>query len=112
MTLQIIKDRAGRDEYVLLPVRVYEALQEEIDEQLEAQEILAERVDAFDLFDPSDYVKNPVALARMKAGVKQVDLAQRMGVSQAYLSKLENARRVSRDAMAKVRDALEQGDPP
>lgn len=104
--VQIIKDHQGRDEYVLLPVRVYEALREEIDEQLEALELLVVRRDDFQPFDPADYVKNPVALARMKAGIKQVELARRMGVSQAYLSKLESAKRVSRDALAKALEAL------
>lgn len=60
-------------------------------------------------FDPADYVSNPVALARMRAGVKQVELARRMGVSQAYVSKLEGAKRVSKEALAKALEALEAG---
>ncbi len=35
-------------------------------------------------FDPVDYVDNPVALARMKAQVKQIDLARYMKVTPSY----------------------------
>lgn len=109
MNVQVIKDRMGRDEYVLLPVRVYEALREEIGEQLEALELLADAhgEEAFTPFDPADFVKNPVALARMRAGIKQVELARRLGVTQSYLSKLESAKRVSKEAMEKVMAALQ-----
>ena len=35
-------------------------------------------------FDPADYVDNPIALARIKAGIAQAELAKRMKVTQAY----------------------------
>ncbi|HHF7345999.1 TPA: helix-turn-helix transcriptional regulator [Legionella feeleii] len=34
----------------------------------------------------SDYVDNPVALARIQAGLTQEELASLMGVTQAYIS--------------------------
>lgn len=37
-------------------------------------------------FDPSDYVSNLVALARMQAGVRQVELAAAWVCKKAYLS--------------------------
>lgn len=40
-------------------------------------------------FELTDYVDNPVALARINAGLTQESLAKRMKVTQAYVSKLE-----------------------
>ena len=59
-------------------------------------------------FDPADYVDNPVALARMKAQVKQIDLARQMKGTQSYISKLEHADQVSDEAMRKVQAALQE----
>jgi ribosome-binding protein aMBF1 (putative translation factor) len=42
-----------------------------------------------------EYVSNPVALARIKAGLTQSELAKRLGVSQPYIAKLEAQGRVS-----------------
>ena len=53
-----------------------------------------------------DYVDNPVALARIKADITQAELARRMGVSQAYVSKIEAQARVSGKVLAKVQSAL------
>ena len=60
----------------------------------------------YEPFDPADFVQNPVALARMRAGVKQVELAKRMDVSQAYVSKLEHADTISEKALKRVQEAL------
>lgn len=60
----------------------------------------------YEPFDPADFVKNPVALARMKAGIKQIELARRMGVSQAYISKLEHADTVAENALTRVLNVL------
>lgn len=62
----------------------------------------------YEPFDPADFVKNPVALARMKAGVKQVELARRMDVSQAYVSKLEHLETVPESALKRVQNALKE----
>ena len=59
-------------------------------------------------FDPADYVDNPVALARMKAQVKQIDLARYMKVTPSYVSKLEHADQVSDEAWQKVKAALQE----
>ncbi|MBF0382191.1 MAG: helix-turn-helix transcriptional regulator [Magnetococcales bacterium] len=108
MNLQIIKGTDGRDEYVLLPVGVYEALREQIEDELSILDIHKGQDEDYEPFDPSDFVQNPVALARMKAGVKQVDLARKMDVSQAYISKLEHAQTVSESALKLVLDALKR----
>ncbi|HIC73956.1 MAG TPA: XRE family transcriptional regulator, partial [Candidatus Marinimicrobia bacterium] len=57
-------------------------------------------------FDFADHVRNPVHLARLRAGVTQKELAQKMGVSQAYVSKLERSEHVTPKAMKKVMEHL------
>jgi ribosome-binding protein aMBF1 (putative translation factor) len=108
MKLQTIQSLDGKDEYVLVPMSVYGVLKETIDDELAA---LAEG-DDYVPFVLGDYVDNPIALARIKAGISQDDLAQRMGVSQGYISKVERQERVTAKLMAKVERALCAGDKP
>ena len=108
MTLQTIKDRHGKPEYVLLPVQVYAALQEQIEDELSGLESWADEQEDYVNFDPADYVENPVALARLQAQVKQVDLARHMKVTQSYISKLEYADHVSDEALQKIKAALKE----
>lgn len=53
-----------------------------------------------------DYVDNPVALARIKVGLSQSELARRMRVSQAYISKIERQDQVTAKLMQRVTKAL------
>lgn len=106
MSVQVIKDRKGRPEYVLLPMPVYKALQPEIEEQLAAHGLDGSAEDDYEPFDPADYIDNPVAIERMRAGIKQKALANAMGVSQAYVSKLEAGEHVTTAALKRVREAL------
>lgn len=106
MNLQIIRGMNGKEEYVLLPVEVYKILQEQIEEELIGLGIEAGQAEDYESFNPADYVQNPVALARMKVGIKQVELARRMGVSQAYISKLEHTEEVTENMLKRVHDAL------
>ena len=108
MNLQVIKNVDGQDEYVLLPVGVYESLREQIEDELSVLDIKKGQEDDYQTFDPADFIQNPVALSRMKAGVKQVDLARKMDVSQAYVSKLEHAETVSEAALERVLEALKK----
>ncbi len=108
MSLQTIRNMQGHDEYVLLPIQVFDALKEQIEDELAGLEAWADQEEDYVDFDPADYVDNPVALARMKAQVKQVDLARHMKVTQSYISKLEHADQVSDEAMQKVRAALQE----
>ncbi len=108
MNLQTIKSLSGQDEYVLLPIGIYEIFQERIEEEMIGLEIKKGEETDYVPFDPADYIQNPIALARLKAGVKQGQLAQHMGVSQAYVSKLENADTVSDRALEKVLAALKE----
>jgi len=102
MNLQTIKSMDGKVEYILLPVATYHALRHQITEQLNHTQ---ERED-YELFDPADYIDNPVALARIQAGITQEELAQLMSVTQAYVSKIENQEKVTAKMMQKVTTAI------
>lgn len=104
MNLQKIKSINGQDEYVLLPVAVYQALKQEIDKEIAHTAPVAEV--EYIPFELSDYVDNPVALARMKAHLTQNQLAEKLGVSQAYISKIERQEKVTAKLMARVNRAL------
>ena len=39
----------------------------------------------------SDYIKNSIRVARVEAGLTQAELAQRLKVTQGYVSKIESA---------------------
>ncbi|MDP2832657.1 MAG: helix-turn-helix transcriptional regulator [Pseudomonadota bacterium] len=107
MTLQTIKSLDGKDEYVLLPIAVYQSLQNEIARALAKPRALAG--DASYLpFALEDYVDNPVALARMTAHVTQQELARRLDVTQAYISKVERLEKVTPRLLERVRSALAQ----
>lgn len=58
-------------------------------------------------FDLTDYVDNPVALARINAGITQETLAEHMKVTQAYISKLEAQSQVTAKVLKKVNTAIE-----
>lgn len=102
MTLQIIKSIDGKAEYVLLPFNVYNALRDEIQEALKKKYSSEDYVP----FELTDYVDNPVALARINAGMTQKELAKRMNVTQAYISKIEAQNKVSAKVVKKVKEAL------
>ncbi len=60
----------------------------------------------YEPFNPSDYIDNPIALARIEAGITQEELARRMRVTQAYVSKIENQDKVTAKMLKKVKGAL------
>jgi len=107
MTLQTIKSLDGRTEYVLLPISIFKALQPRIERELQKLEAYGHD-DDYVAFDPADYVDNPVALARLKAHMRQSELAELLGVSQAYISKVENQESVSPRMLSRVKDAIKQ----
>ncbi len=121
MTLQTIKSLDGKDEYVLLPIAVYQSLQDliarEMTERSQAggtpslQDEIAREMDedaAYLPFVLEDYVDNPIALARMKAHVTQKELARRLDVTQAYISKVEHLEKVTPRLLERVMTALAQ----
>ncbi len=108
MTLQIIKSIDGKAEYVLLPFNIYNALRDEINEALKKKH----HSESYEPFELTDYVDNPVTLARINAGISQEELAKRMNVTQAYISKLEAQAKVTAKALKKVRVAIENATQP
>ena len=104
MNLQKIKSLNGKDEYVLLPVAIYKALKDEIDGELAHKGKSSE--DDYVPFHLQDYVDNPIALARMKANLTQEQLAVRLGVSQAYISKIERQDKVTAALLDKATKAI------
>lgn len=100
MNLQTIKSLDGKVEYVLLPVATYHALRHQITEQLKHTQ------EDYEIFNPADYIDNPVALAHIQAGLTQEDLATLMEVTQAYISKIENQEKVTTKILTKVKQAL------
>lgn len=63
-------------------------------------------------FNPADFIKNRIALARMKAKVTQLSLAKCLNVSQAYISKIENDEyKVTDKLFARINAALKKFDP-
>lgn len=102
MNLQTIKSMDGKVEYVLLPIATYHALRPQIAEQLKH----SQENEDYEVFDPADYVNNPVALARIQACITQEDLAKLMGVTQAYISKIESQNKVTPKLLSKVQTAL------
>jgi DNA-binding XRE family transcriptional regulator len=103
--LQVIQSPNGKDEYVLLPVLVYQALQETIDEKLAKMEKYLHD-DDYVLFEPADYVDNPVALARINAGMTREELAKKLGISKGYIGKVEQSTKVSEKLLARVKAVL------
>lgn len=107
MSIQTIKTIDGQ-EFVLLPLGCYEKFKMQIDRYL-AQSTADTNDNADSEYVPfvlEEYVQNPVALARINCGVTQKELAKRMKVSQAYVSKLESNQHVSAKVMLKVNKAL------
>ena len=102
MNLQTIKSMDGKVEYVLLPIAAYQALRHQINEQLKQ----ADEDQEYEVFDPADYIDNPVALARIQACITQEELARLMSVTQAYVSKIENQEKVTAKMMQKVTKAI------
>ena len=110
MTLQKIKSIQGKDEYVLLPMAIYRALKDQIEKELAACEANQNDEQAYEPFVLEDYVDNPVALARIKAGITQEQLAQRLGVSQAYVSQIERRDTVTNKMLEQVHSAIQSSD--
>ena len=104
MNLQTIKSITGQIEYVLLPIATFNALRREITEQLKQ----TEGNEDYELFNPTDYVDNPIVLARVEAEITQEELAKLMGVTQAYVSKIENQDKVTAKMLRKVQLALDK----
>ncbi|MFQ6609068.1 MAG: helix-turn-helix domain-containing protein [Fidelibacterota bacterium] len=111
MSIQVIKKKKKAD-YVVIPYDEFiEFADEDLIDAAYIQEILQdpEEGEIID-FDFADHVSNPAHLVRLKAGITQKELAEKMGVTQAYISKLEKAEHVTSKALKKVMDTLTESD--
>jgi ribosome-binding protein aMBF1 (putative translation factor) len=115
MNLNTIQTLGGQ-RFVLLPLEAYKQLKPQINALLKqskpasrtsqgASEKIAKTKPLGGDYAPfvlDEYVRNPVALARIKAGLTQVELAKRLAVSQPYIAKLEAQGRVSAQKLDSV----------
>ena len=106
LNLQVIKSIAGKPEFVLIPMAVYNAQREQIEDEVAGLEAAAEKGGDYVPFALEDYVDSPVARARIKANMTQKELAKRLGVTQAYISKVEHQAKVTPKLLAKVKATL------
>lgn len=58
--------------------------------------------DEFIPFVLEDYIHNPVALARIKAGLTRQQLAKRMALSHSYMGKIERQDKVTAKLLERV----------
>lgn len=55
----------------------------------------------------SDYIDNPIKIARIEAGLSQQDFASLLGVTQGYVSRIEgHSFKVSDKLLHRVREAI------
>ncbi len=103
MSIQVIKKKKKTD-YVVIPYDEFiEYADEDLIDAAYIQEILQDPVEGEIIdFDFADHVSNPVHLARLRAGITQKELAEKMAVTQAYISKLEKSEHVTPKALKKV----------
>ena len=92
----------------MLPIAVYRTLKNQIEKELAAYKADQDAEHDYEPFVLEDYIDNPVALARIKAGITQEQLAQRLGVSQAYVSQIERRTHVTNKVLERVQVAIHQ----
>jgi ribosome-binding protein aMBF1 (putative translation factor) len=97
----------GGQRFVLFPADDYARIEKDVQALLRKHVAVSrsKKVE-YEPFVLTDYVRNPVALARINAGMTQVELAKRLGVSQPYIAKLEAQGRVSKEKLDQVNAVL------
>jgi len=82
MSAQIIYDQSGKNpEFAVIPWEEYQKLIQQ--ESKYDEEMIP--------FDVGDFIDNPIKAMRIKANLTQVQLATALGVSQAYIGKIERS---------------------
>jgi ribosome-binding protein aMBF1 (putative translation factor) len=79
---QIIFDE-GKPAFAVIPYAEYVALTANKAKKPKTKD------DEFVPFVLSEYIKNPIPVARVEAGLTQQELAKRLKVTQGYISKIE-----------------------
>lgn len=79
---QIIFDE-GKPAFAVIPYEEYVAL------TINKAKKPKTKGDEYVPFLLSDYIKNPIRVARVDAGLTQKELAKRLNVTQGYISKIE-----------------------
>ena len=79
---QIIFDE-GKPAFAVIPYEEYVALTGNKAKQPKTKD------DEYVPFVLSDYIKNPIRVARIEGGLTQKELAKRLKVTQGYISKVE-----------------------
>jgi transcriptional regulator with XRE-family HTH domain len=69
---------------------------------------MTDELDEYVPFVIEDYIKSPVAVARINSGISRKELALRMGLSLDYLGRLERKGSVTPKFMERVHAALKQ----
>jgi DNA-binding XRE family transcriptional regulator len=96
---QVIFDN-GKPRFVVLPYADYVALTGNDAKPMPDD-------NEFVPFVLSDYIKNPIRVMRIEAGLNQEQLAKRLGVTQGYISKIESRSfQASAKLLARVNEAL------
>lgn len=107
MEYQTIKEN-GKTKFVVLPVKVFEALLDRLEDESDLRSITEARSEPlYDQSEAEEYIfMNPVKRERLERGWTQKDLGDRLGVSQSTVAKWEGEgavyRKATRQKFAKV----------
>ena len=100
---QIIFDN-GKPAFVVIPYDDYVALS-----GAKARRSRKSGQEEFVPFVLDEYIRNPIRVMRIEAGLNQSQLAKRLGVSQGYVSRIEGRNyKISERLLARIRTALKR----
>ena len=114
MEYQTIKEN-GKVKYVVLPVNLFNALIESLEDESDLRDIREAKNDLlYDQEEAENYIfMNPVKRERLEKGWTQKELADRIGVKQATVARWEREgavyRKATRQKLAKVFGISEAG---